>query len=224
MAGEPLDSLDEFFDFTQLEEDNNVHDSSTQIEASALSLPMLGPDSVMDWQPTMGTGAMTADTGAFHIPSEFPLIIPEDPMQTLCNAGSMLPLVQAVPMMPQLPSDYHSGTPSYSWQHHRMPQEGEIITLGQGVNQFERPQRSNTVIRKPASAKRKGPSTRLPVEARQILEEEFAANPYPCSWEIDIIAHQANLDVKRVRNWFNNTRARKKPESPGSLLVSLPRT
>jgi hypothetical protein len=43
-----------------------------------------------------------------------------------------------------------------------------------------------------------------------MLEEEFAANPYPCSWEIDIIAHQANLDVKRVRNWYNNTRARKK--------------
>jgi hypothetical protein len=43
-----------------------------------------------------------------------------------------------------------------------------------------------------------------------MLEEEFAANPYPCSWEMDIIAHQANLDVKRVRNWYNNTRARKK--------------
>lgn len=65
---------------------------------------------------------------------------------------------------------------------------------------------------KPASAKRKGPQNRLPLEARQILEDEFAANPYPCSWEMDIIAHQANLDVKKVRNWFNNTRARKKVE------------
>ena len=72
------------------------------------------------------------------------------------------------------------------------------------------PQRSSSVVHKPASAKRKGPSTRIPAEARQMLEEEFAANPYPCSWEIDIIAHQANLDVKRVRNWYNNTRARKK--------------
>lgn len=63
---------------------------------------------------------------------------------------------------------------------------------------------------KPASAKRKGPQSRIPLEARQILEDEFTANPYPCSWEMDIIAHQANLDVKKVRNWFNNTRARKK--------------
>ncbi|KAH6875688.1 hypothetical protein BKA58DRAFT_437654 [Alternaria rosae] len=63
---------------------------------------------------------------------------------------------------------------------------------------------------KPASAKRKGPQCRISLEARQVLEDEFAANPYPCAWELDIIAHQANLDVKKVRNWFNNTRARKK--------------
>lgn len=63
---------------------------------------------------------------------------------------------------------------------------------------------------KPASAKRKGPQNRIPLEAKQILEDEFVANPYPCSWEMDIIAHQANLEVKKVRNWFNNRRARKK--------------
>ncbi|XPT04156.1 homeodomain mating type protein alpha2 [Ascochyta lentis] len=63
---------------------------------------------------------------------------------------------------------------------------------------------------KPASAKRKGPQSRIPMEARQILEDEFATNPYPHGWEMEIIAHQANLDVKKVRNWFNNTRARKK--------------
>ncbi|KAF2854060.1 hypothetical protein T440DRAFT_388801 [Plenodomus tracheiphilus IPT5] len=62
----------------------------------------------------------------------------------------------------------------------------------------------------PESAKCKGPQRRIPLEARQILEEEFAANPYPCSWEMDIVAHQANLDIKKVRNWYNNTRARKR--------------
>jgi hypothetical protein len=71
---------------------------------------------------------------------------------------------------------------------------------------------------KPASAKRKGPQSRIPLEARQILEDEFTANPYPCSWEMDIIAHQANLEVKKVKNWFNNTRARKKVE--GKSLAS----
>ena len=33
---------------------------------------------------------------------------------------------------------------------------------------------------KPASAKRKGPQSRIPLEARQILDDEFASNPYPC--------------------------------------------
>jgi hypothetical protein len=70
---------------------------------------------------------------------------------------------------------------------------------------------------KPASAKRKGPQSRIPLESRQILEDEFATNPYPLPWEIDIIAHQANLEVKKVRNWFNNTRARKKGE--GTFLT-----
>jgi hypothetical protein len=71
---------------------------------------------------------------------------------------------------------------------------------------------------KPASAKRKGTQSRIPLEARQILEDEFAANPYPCTWELDIIAHQANLDVKKVRNWFNNTRARKKCAGESRLV------
>lgn len=71
---------------------------------------------------------------------------------------------------------------------------------------------TSTISWKPASAKRKGPQSRIPLESKQILEDEFAANPYPCSWEMDIIAHQANLEVKKVKNWFNNTRARKKVE------------
>ena len=74
---------------------------------------------------------------------------------------------------------------------------------------------------KPASAKRKGPQNRIPLESRQILEDEFATNPYPCSWEMDIIAHQASLDVKRVRNWFNNTRARKKCEGTYSIAFFM---
>ncbi|KAF1843047.1 uncharacterized protein K460DRAFT_138636 [Cucurbitaria berberidis CBS 394.84] len=81
---------------------------------------------------------------------------------------------------------------------------------------------ASTASWKPASAKRKGPQSRIPLEARQILEDEFAANPYPCSWEMDIIAHQANLDVKKVRNWFNNTRARKKDGCVHSSIQEMP--
>jgi hypothetical protein len=79
------------------------------------------------------------------------------------------------------------------------------------------PIRAEFDSRKPASAKHKGSSTRIPLEARQMLEDEFSTNPYPCSWEIDIIAHQASLDAKRVRNWFNNARARKKVQSESPL-------
>ncbi|KAL6709271.1 homeodomain mating type protein alpha2 [Coniothyrium glycines] len=81
----------------------------------------------------------------------------------------------------------------------------------------KRVRNASTTSWKPASAKRKGPQSRISLEARQILEDEFAANPYPCSWEMDIIAHQANLDVKKVRNWFNNTRARKKGDDAQSF-------
>ena len=66
---------------------------------------------------------------------------------------------------------------------------------------------------KATPSKRRGPQTRLPPEARQILEQEFSSNPYPCSWEIDIIAHRTKLDVKRVRTWFNNTRSRRQGSS-----------
>jgi hypothetical protein len=213
-----MDSLDEFFDFTQLEEDNNVYGNPMQAEASALDLPMLGADHAMDWQPTIEP--MMGDMRPFTIPLEFPLTVPGETTQNPFHAVPMPSLVQNVPMDPQLSAHAHSGGSSYSWQLPPMLREEEVVPIGQELNRNVRPYRSNTVTRKPASAKRKGPSTRLPVEARQILEEEYSNNPYPCSWEIDIIAHQANLDVKRVRNWFNNTRARKKPDSSGSSFPS----
>ncbi|KAF2194908.1 hypothetical protein K469DRAFT_545486 [Zopfia rhizophila CBS 207.26] len=63
--------------------------------------------------------------------------------------------------------------------------------------------------RKQASGKRRTPHARISSEAKQVLEEKFASNPYPCAWEIDIIAYQTSLDAKKVRNWFNNARARR---------------
>jgi hypothetical protein len=104
---------------------------------------------------------------------------------------------------------------------HQTPTLPQLEQRNDGpVTQSPLPTRqTSTSSWKPASAKRKGPQNRIPLESRQILEDEFAANPYPCSWEMDIIAHQASLDVKRVRNWFNNTRARKKCE--GIYLVAF---
>ncbi|KAF2746685.1 hypothetical protein M011DRAFT_468386 [Sporormia fimetaria CBS 119925] len=88
----------------------------------------------------------------------------------------------------------------------------------------EQPIRQRPSLREPASAKHKGRSTRIPLATRQLLEDEFTTNPYPCSWEIDIIAHQVGLDAKRVRNWFNNARARRKPEAVLEKTVSSTRT
>lgn len=221
MAGEPLDSLDEFFDFAQLEKDNGIHDASRQCgfppEAMPLQDSTMEEITSMDWQPTIPD-----DTGVFAAPSAFPYDTSGPLTSDPSHLEPISPFIQDIPVVPQ--GDDHAKVPSYSWQQYPMPQEGDVFMLRQETNELSRPQRSATITRKPASAKRKGPSTRIPVEARQMLEEEFAANPYPCSWEIDIIAHQANLDVKRVRNWFNNTRARKKPESPGRSPVALVNT
>lgn len=212
MAAEPPDSMDEFFDFARLERDSTIYDASTQYGNAPDVMPSLGPDSAMDWQPTL-----PVDTGSFVITPALSNGLVQVPIPDLNPSDPMSSLMHHIPATPQVGAT-HNPTPSYSWQQRSMLQEDDIAMLKHESNKWPRPQTNSTVTRKPASAKRKGPSTRLPVEARQMLEEEFAANPYPCSWEMDIIAHQANLDVKRVRNWFNNTRARKKPESPGSCL------
>ncbi|KAI4714692.1 hypothetical protein J4E89_000373 [Alternaria sp. Ai002NY15] len=94
--------------------------------------------------------------------------------------------------------------------HSMIPADASLALEQLPVRSAASQQQPSIATWKPASAKRKGPQCRIPLEARQVLEDEFAANPYPCAWELDIIAHQANLDVKKVRNWFNNTRARKK--------------
>jgi hypothetical protein len=111
-----------------------------------------------------------------------------------------------------LPQEQSLPEPDYTlpWANSLEASNGAV-----GASRFRSPvslRQASTATWKPASAKRKGPQSRIPLEAKQILEDEFAANPYPCSWEMDIIAHQANLDVKKVRNWYNNTRARKKGE------------
>ncbi|ORX99490.1 hypothetical protein BCR34DRAFT_126482 [Clohesyomyces aquaticus] len=61
----------------------------------------------------------------------------------------------------------------------------------------------------PKKSKAKRP--RIASEAREILESKFAINPYPSPFEMDNIVREANLDPKKVRNWFNNARARRNP-------------
>lgn len=81
---------------------------------------------------------------------------------------------------------------------------------------------SPTASRKSASAKQKGARSRIPPESRRILEDEFMTNPYPSSRKMDIIAHQANLNVSKVRNWF--TRARSAKDDKGLIISAAPST
>lgn len=234
MATESLEPIDEFFDFAQLEKDTANHDTPQQYEVSGETVPFPDLDSAMDWQPTASD-----ETGVFAtLPSEF---VPGGSVQSIDQIVCTAPFACVEPLgNAQYPPISNALSPACgftAWptegsgtQAVDEPQLDDLVIdmpsialndpspIIEEPRQPAKPQRNSTITRKPASAKRKGPSTRIPVEARQMLEEEFAANPYPCSWEIDIIAHQANLDVKRVRNWFNNTRARKKPESSGRYL------
>jgi hypothetical protein len=111
-----------------------------------------------------------------------------------------------------LPHELSLSEPDYPLSEPNSPEAAEGAVGASRLRPSVPLRHASTATWKPASAKRKGPQSRIPLEAKQILEDEFAANPYPCSWEMDIIAHQANLDVKKVRNWYNNTRARKKGE------------
>jgi hypothetical protein len=195
MASAPLDVLDEFLDFSQLENDYGMHGCGEQHEFDIQDFPTQILHHDMDWQPTAPAhGILTA------LPSDlFSDLLLQSPTDLISHDAHLDP---GSTTYVQIQSDVdNNALAAPSDLSDKLVQDPVPSTL---------PQRNATVIHKPASAKRKGPSSRIPAEARQMLEEEFAANPYPCSWEIDIIAHQANLDVKRVRNWYNNTRARKK--------------
>lgn len=231
MASNPLDSFDEFFDFAQLESDNGLHvDSQQHLHEQTIST--LAIDSAMDWQPSTpnDNGPFAGSTvgypsydGSITLSYDSATL---DPVSLYESTGSLQPQpclrdsiaggssatfpcsINSHEAAYQIPQDALSSQPVAALPS---PAANNIELRARGISTPAQPHRSGTITRKPASAKRKGPSTRIPLEAKQMLEEEFAANPYPCSWEIDIIAHQANLDVKRVRNWYNNTRARKKP-------------
>jgi hypothetical protein len=209
MATESLDVLDEFFDFAQLENDNGMHGYGDQHEFDIQDFaaqPLLVD---MEWQPTAPAhGILTALPSDLY--SDIMLQPPTDLMSVDAHSHSGPTMESRSQTLVDDNILDVSSAPNRSPDVQMLPCFAENDTLARNSTPSAQPQRSASVIHKPASAKRKGPSTRIPSEARQMLEEEFAANPYPCSWEIDIIAHQANLDVKRVRNWYNNTRARKK--------------
>lgn len=233
MATQALDGLDEFFDFARLEADTLNTSPRQQHEPAPPSAHV--SDDAMDWQSTGLDGTDVLTTLPVGGTSN-PTYLPHDlntfdnlPATDLASSSQPTPSLDrnafAQPDILMWQSNDHGQSLSQStlpttsdpFPAHAL-EEGSVTP----VRRATPPQRSATVLHKPASAKRKGPSTRIPVEARQMLEEEFASNPYPCSWEIDIIAHQANLDVKRVRNWYNNTRARKK--HTGRVLFLCPGT
>jgi hypothetical protein len=227
MASDSLDNLEEFFDFARLHSDNeDVSHVECFEEFSEQTFPAMDLDSVMEWQPStydahdanaalpassMSEAIAYTATGAFDTELVLPLQGAEDfsrqPQLAVAQNGgayqwapqdnTIRPELCRLPVLPAviIPD-------SRTVQYEPTPQ-----SQAQSVPQLRRPTLRG---HKPASPRRKGPQSRIPLEARQILEDEFTTNPYPCNWEIDIIAHQVSLDVKQVRTWFNNTRARKK--------------
>ncbi|ORX99488.1 hypothetical protein BCR34DRAFT_576568 [Clohesyomyces aquaticus] len=57
--------------------------------------------------------------------------------------------------------------------------------------------------------KPRGPQPRLPNSAKAIFEAYFANNPYPTRKEYELMAKEANVEIKRIRTWFSNARARR---------------
>ncbi|EUC32973.1 hypothetical protein COCCADRAFT_97268 [Bipolaris zeicola 26-R-13] len=237
MSGNALDKMDEFFDFAALEHDSALHAAKPSHQDQNLPFQPAANVTTMDWAtvPIAATRSVDA-TQRWDDPMD---VAPQDP--SISQAGQQWPLFSVpewsppVNVNPTLDStltgdSVHGENPgpafasflpstsqpeSASWDSRSAIQANpppEVAVLP--TSPTTSIQQTPNANRKPASAKRKGTQSRIPIEAKQILEDEFATNAYPCSWEMDIIAHQANLDVKKVRNWFNNTRARKKCEDP----------
>lgn len=211
------DGLDEFFDFSRFEQNSDAH----AIHGPGPTIThQLDWGLAMDWQPTVAEDA--------HVLPALPFedVLDSFPMHEADHVDCLSPTTLEMPAIAQtsnnftaidsLTSSYplsnqNNQTPSIHTVSDSMLSPLDITSPSNDVSVPPAPlKRKAGATRKPASATRKGASNRIPLDARHMLEEEFTTNPYPCSWEIDIIAHQANLDVKRVRNWFNNTRARKK--------------
>lgn len=242
MAGHAREELDEFFDFTRLEADMNDELHTIWQPGELPSEATQDPErlAAMEWEPSICEAPVDFDALCLEpFPSSsdcdifqpFPGNTPQPPAPpqwheqppvhnegaveipptdiASCTVGETE--IALVDSIQPPPSSHVTESPLAKNTTHHTPQE-----------QHRRlPLRAESDCRKPASAKHKGPSTRIPLEARQMLEDEFSTNPYPCSWEIDIIAHQASLDAKRVRNWFNNARARKKVKSESPLCPLL---
>ncbi|ORX99492.1 hypothetical protein BCR34DRAFT_592895 [Clohesyomyces aquaticus] len=63
-----------------------------------------------------------------------------------------------------------------------------------------------------SSQRRLGQLPRLPIAAKQFLEEMFDRNPYPSPEEIEQFSTRIHINAKRIRNWFGNTRCRREPK------------
>jgi hypothetical protein len=226
--------LDEFFDFDQLDRDHGADSVNLAEDCMPMDWTDNNPLSVSTLDSVLSDELQTPSApyqDLFLEHAHWPLVINSD--QVLPGSETYVgpiphlvctpPLSRIASTQPHVVNDGHKHMSVFDPAPKSLPAGLEVpcmeVTTLPGTGnvtvhpraQLPSPLRqASSASWKPASAKRKGPQGRIPFESRQILEDEFATNAYPCSWEIDIIAHQANLDVKKVRNWFNNTRARKK--------------
>jgi hypothetical protein len=236
MASNVFDNMDDFFDFAAMDRDTEgdsigrpSHHQPSQSELADVITPMdWAMDPIAAYTPCGALPQdvhMCEDIHEYQPNQQWPLIDDVDHISAFAEDDGVNFTAPASLQSSGLgdnddegPTDPFVLEPEPSlFQGSQLSPQNDTPPVPQ-AKLSTRPRQSSVTSWKPASAKRKGPQSRIPIEAKQILEDEFAANPYPCSWEMDIIAHQANLDVKKVRNWFNNTRARKK--GGGKLLLA----
>jgi hypothetical protein len=234
-------SIDEFFDFAKLDADmgNEAHGAIHQHVPYPHDCIDPSLDTAMEWEPSVDELGVLAS-----LPSQHPQDLSEPNLyQQNWTLPSGLYVQEELghEHFQQSNQAFADVNSNQSWPYHSpevhlsetVTQKAPVPTISipdrveaepqhsprrEQVKRPSRPVRQSSSSHKPASATHKGRSNRIPLEARQTLEDEFSTNPYPCTWEIDIMAHQLKLDTKQVRNWFNNTRARKKPSGKISIV------
>ncbi|KAF2477114.1 uncharacterized protein BDR25DRAFT_339141 [Lindgomyces ingoldianus] len=231
--------LEEFFDFGEFEPFNNSDSTEGTTDPTPLqeAFPALGSASSIDWRdPSVDQHHLLA-TLPFHTVHETPNTsvrsdLTPDPFSDLKvpfwhsavspNDDFAFDLNQS---WHQGAIPYDTGDPSemsISPQHLHsfIPSKTEILPSKTRGLSSTKSARTNS--EQPMSRKRR-PRCRIPSGTKRALEFKFGYNPYPSTSEIEAIAKETQLEPKQVRNWYNNTRARKRGLDAANCTSGRPR-
>ncbi|KAF2260938.1 hypothetical protein CC78DRAFT_570927 [Lojkania enalia] len=218
-------NLEDFFDFDQL--DVSSCNIVQQEHTSSSAFPFAHPDAPQDWRQDLASSGILAALPFSDLPN-VDQHYPDQDFNGHMGQASVPEMPQFPLVGPDLSNDREQTSTFPEARNFGLVQSCDMTPISLALQPFQNvlaespapknqervPDPSADLVPvsrriKPPSSKARGPQSRIPPESKEKLELEFASNPYPCHWEIDIIAHKTGLEAKRVRNWFNNTRARK---------------